>query len=295
VDLFNTLQSEYLNIRPSIEEFVNQVTGNGWSVMVSGLTTKGKLVVMLQYTKNSDRVKAVLSGLQANTRRDLIILRNERELLDLLESGLPQAKSQAFRLAKTYARQEKQLSRYSLEAMEAFANYLHGFHQREHLVILFISGGFNSDPGRHYHDALIRITGIEPDATTFPEAVRETDFDIVKEVQDSIGRLNRMDMTVYTINTRGMNVIGTTQFRDNEFAQDYQDSLAQIADETGGLFFQNSNNFKLGFDRVLNDLDHQYLLCYDPPKHMPSGKYHRIRVVVKKPGIQLRHRQGYVD
>jgi VWFA-related protein len=82
---------------------------------------------------------------------------------------------------------------------------------------------------------------------------------------------------------------------DLDFARDYQDSLSHIAQETGGLSFQNSQNFKVGFDSVLTDLNHQYLLCYRPPDHKKQGQYHSIKIVSKRPGVNIRHRLGYED
>jgi VWFA-related protein len=71
--------------------------------------------------------------------------------------------------------------------------------------------------------------------------------------------------------------------------------MIQIAKETGGLSFQNSRNFKLGFDNVLNDLNHYYVVCFNAPEHKKKGEYHKIKVDVKAPDVKVRYRQGYVD
>ena len=298
LDLLNTSQREYLSIIPKIDQFMEQVSKAGWDAMIAGLTAEGKLGVMLQFTNNPQRAHAVLEKLQANPSRDLRLLKNERDLRNILGVGGGKAGdtmiSQAFRQAKTYALQDKQMSKISLEAMESFASYLQNFNRNDHLVILYISGGINSDPARHYLKVMQQLTGMEGNATTFPEGVSETDFDIVKEVKQSIGRLNRSNITVYTINTRGMYVWDSDRVRDDEFTQDYQDSLVQIARETGGVAFLNSQNFGVGFDKILTDLNHQYLLCYNPPAHKKAQEYHKIRVEVKKPDVKVRHRQGYV-
>lgn len=81
----------------------------------------------------------------------------------------------------------------------------------------------------------------------------------------------------------------------SDVLHDYQESMWQIAKETGGTSFENTNNFKVGFDRVITDLDQQYVLCYAPPTHKVPGKYHQIKIVCKRPGVNLRHRQGYTD
>ena len=129
-------------------------------------------------------------------------------------------------------------------------------------------------------------------------------FELAKEVRNSIGKLNRLNVTLYTINTRGL-LLTDTDFsrkdrlpqgaKDWQTARDFQDSLVQIAEETGGVSFYNSQNFTHGFHQVLRDLDHQYLLCYRASEHKKKGEYHRIKVSCKKPGVHMRHRNGYVD
>ena len=113
--------------------------------------------------------------------------------------------------------------------------------------------------------------------------------------------MNRYNVTVYAINTRGMYSGETASqtpllnMNDPTLIADYQDTLSQISEETGGLSFENSRNFKLGFDQIITDLGQQYLICYSPPPHKKAGEYHKIKVVCKKKGIDLRYRTGYLD
>ena len=122
-------------------------------------------------------------------------------------------------------------------------------------------------------------------------------------MNESVGKLNRYNLTLYSINTRGLDSSGPDVTKadsnyaalDTNLIKDYQDSLSQMADETGGISFQNSQNFKNGFDSILNDISHQYLVCYRSPDHKGAEKYHAIKVVAKKPGLKMRYRQGYVN
>ena len=82
---------------------------------------------------------------------------------------------------------------------------------------------------------------------------------------------------------------------DTTILKDFQESLDQIADETGGISFRNSNNFAKGFTDILKDSEHQYILCYSAPQHKKQGDYHQIKVVSLKPEIKLRFRKGYVN
>ena len=301
LDLFNTSQPEYLNIQPKLVEFLDQVSSNGFELMISGVTAQGKLGVMQQFSRDTNHAKAVLEHLQANAGRDQRVVQNERDLMDVVDSG-PEGITTAFGLARTLSRREMELSRFSLNALKSFSDYIAQLKSQEHLIILVVSGGFDSDPGRRYYEILYRIAG-EPDPVRMPESIRNTDFSIPNEVKSTIGRLNRSNITAYAINTRGAYVGGADPSRndsrlftnDPTLLQDYQDSVAQIATETGGVFFQNSTNFQRGFDKILDDLKNQYLICYSAPSHKRPGEYHAIKVVVKREGVKSRHRQGYVD
>ena len=102
------------------------------------------------------------------------------------------------------------------------------------------------------------------------------------------------------MSTRGMSLLAdssTARSADSvgdnvQFEANLQDSLKQLADETGGLAFTNSQNFKAGFDNIARDLEHNYLLCYSPPGKKKE-KYHEIKVVCKRPWVKLRYRKGY--
>lgn len=221
------------------------------------------------------------------------------------------AVSNAYRQAQGFASQEKQASERSFGALESFGEYYGSrLNSKDHTVILFVSGGINIDPGRHYFDLINNFVSQQGEnlnivdfSALYTGSIRENNFDLEEEVQKGIGKLNRYNMTLYAINTRG--VIGsgpdvtkmesTNSQVDFNLARDYQDSLSHIAQETGGLSFQNSQNFKVGFDSVLTDLNHQYLLCYRPPDHKKQGQYHSIEIVSKRAGVNLRHRLGYED
>ncbi|MCI0612382.1 VWA domain-containing protein, partial [bacterium] len=221
------------------------------------------------------------------------------------------AMSSAYRQAAVFARQDKQAIEHAFAGLESFGEYYgKNLSNGEHTVVMFVSGGFNAEPGRRYFDLVnnyLNRSAAAIDPADFilksGSPVKENNFDLSRLVDDSIGKLNRYNLTLYSINTRGLDSSGPDVTKaegnyaaiDTQLIRDYQDSLSQMADETGGFSFQNSQNFKLGFDSILDDISHQYLVCYRSPDHKKADKYHSIKVVSKKPGLKLRYRQGYVD
>ena len=70
-----------------------------------------------------------------------------------------------------------------------------------------------------------------------------------------------------------------------------QDSLRTLAEETGGLAVVDTNAFAPAFDRIVQANSRYYMLGYRPPTHPRDGKFHKIEVRLKRPGI-ARHRRG---
>src|SRR5258706_98757 len=55
----------------------------------------------------------------------------------------------------------------------------------------------------------------------------------------------------------------------------------------------DSNNLARGFKRVVDDLSSYYLLGYYSNGKL-DGKFHSISVRVKRPGVRVRARRGYM-
>jgi len=70
-------------------------------------------------------------------------------------------------------------------------------------------------------------------------------------------------------------------------------SLRTLAENTDGLAILNSNNLAAGMKRIVDDLSSYYLLGYYSSGKL-DGKFHSITVRVKRPGVQVRARRGFL-
>ena len=68
--------------------------------------------------------------------------------------------------------------------------------------------------------------------------------------------------------------------------------LRSIAENTGGRQFQ-SNAPAASLRQIVKEASAFYLLGYAPPENPADGKFHRIKVRVKRPGVDVRARSGY--
>jgi VWFA-related protein len=299
VDQLNTSKAEFEFIRPKINEFLKQIDEKT-EIMLAAVPPFEPVV---DFTTDAVQIQGKLDGLTGNDQRDYTMMERRRQIELVLESQVPPPLDKAAILAQQFQYEETQEAQVFLNSFDGFAKYLQEHAKEEdHTVVLLISGGINSRPGQQYWDMIYSISGRQEE-NPLNEAGR-VGFDIRRAVQKSIGKLNRDNQTIYTISTRGqIQVVDDTFHSDRRYApkdekryrEDYQNTLAQIAHETGGIAFENSLNFKHGFDAVINDLTQQYLICYQAPEHDDDGEYHEIKVKSKVKGIKLRHREGYVD
>jgi hypothetical protein len=87
----------------------------------------------------------------------------------------------------------------------------------------------------------------------------------------------------------------TKALENNEavLRQDPHTGLGELAEGTGGVLFENTNNLRHGFDRIDDDLHNYYLLGYTPLNETYDGRFRRIDVKVKRPGLTVAARKGY--
>jgi VWFA-related protein len=72
------------------------------------------------------------------------------------------------------------------------------------------------------------------------------------------------------------------------------ETLETAASATDGLAMVRSNDLNAGLKRVTDDLSDYYLLGYYSTNPKPDGKYRKIAVRVKRPGVTVRARRGYL-
>jgi VWFA-related protein len=131
------------------------------------------------------------------------------------------------------------------------------------------------------------------------ERIYLSNIDDDQYFRDIIGDANRANATFYTIDPRGLPVFdtsieqGATVVADAGMLHRRLDTLHTLADATDGMAVQNSNDLDAGLKRIANDLSSYYLLGYLSSNSKLDGKYHNIKVRVKRPGVDVRARRGY--
>ncbi len=121
------------------------------------------------------------------------------------------------------------------------------------------------------------------------------------DVRDAVSAAARANTRIYTLDARGLGnklVSVASVAPTDPLAFMYEqmdlaaDSINSLAVDTGGFVVRNTNQFDRAVAQIADDAGNYYVLGYLPPSPA-DGKFHRIRVKVKRPGVNLRSRRGY--
>jgi VWFA-related protein len=72
-----------------------------------------------------------------------------------------------------------------------------------------------------------------------------------------------------------------------------QDTLADLAQSTGGFLISNSNDFREGLRKVSEDIESYYEVTYNPQIASYDGSYRKIEVRSPRAGLRIQSRAGY--
>jgi VWFA-related protein len=67
-----------------------------------------------------------------------------------------------------------------------------------------------------------------------------------------------------------------------------------MAEMTGGFALINSNSFEQTFERIVRENSTYYMLGFDSGYEKADGRYVRVQVKVKRPGLTVHAREGYI-
>lgn len=203
--------------------------------------------------------------------------------------------------------QERRLTaEQSFKAISIFTKSLGGLPGRK--AILHVSDGIERAPGQAILAEFFETQIGRPNRIP----ISRTEFlkdDLTQVVEAMTREANAQQVTIYTLDASGPTAnqslradsapvsAQTTRgqgFGDTIGKMSAQEVLVELAADTGGSAILNTFNFGGAFESMSKDISSSYSLGFRA-RHGGDGKFHRIRVEVKRPGLKARHRTGYAD
>jgi VWFA-related protein len=133
---------------------------------------------------------------------------------------------------------------------------------------------------------------------------------VMQEARDAISTAQRAGVSIYTVDSRGLSAGGDTlaseaaqadpsirEISPGAFGRELllsQESLIGMAEETGGFAAVRTNNIAGALARIARENSKYYLLGYNSDASRAPGRFRKIEVRVKRPGLRVRARRGYV-
>ena len=300
MDDLHTSVTRTQNVRTLAKQFIDEYLGT--NDLAAVVYTSGRQESGQELTNNRQLLKAAIDRFQgqklpsAGAERLALHLREEAGATDpntgdaatgRTSEGLQRANS----IKDPYDDMRAQNARRSFDTVENTSRWLADVQGRRKAMLLF-SEGFDYDI---YQPFFIN---------------RNSDL-IITEAREAVAAAQRANVNVYGIDPRGMNAFG--DMAEVSSRSDYpqleygnfrgnlrelllaQESLISLSEETGGIAIVNRNDLRGGLGRIVLDNSRYYLLgYYSDSSRWSRNKFMKIQVRVKRPGLTVRSRNGYL-
>jgi VWFA-related protein len=145
----------------------------------------------------------------------------------------------------------------------------------------------------------------------FSSGIDRTGIENQSELRAATNAAVRANIAFYTMDIRGLQALvaggeaqnaslrGTSPYSGqatlNALNSNFttQETLVTLAADTGGRAFLDSNDFSKVFKGVQEDTSTYYVLGYHSTNPARDGRYRRITVSLKRPGVKVDYRRGY--
>ena len=281
LDDLHTAPLRSTRVKVAAKQFIERYVGA--NDLVAIVNTGGRTDASQEFTSDKRRLLRAVDKFIGQKPRSATL-----EKLDVynMRRGSPAANDP---LRDPYEFERAAKARNMLDTLENAANYLANVHGRRKAIVM-IGEGIDYDINNPFENQ---------DATVIQDDLR-----------GAIAAATRANVTIYSVDPRGLTASGDEGIELTGVADDpslaldsrglqaelrlSQDSLRTLAGETGGFALLNTNDFRNGFDRIQRDNSTYYLIGYYSTNERRDGKFRKISVRLKRPGLQVRARRGYV-
>jgi VWFA-related protein len=171
--------------------------------------------------------------------------------------------------------------------------------------IIFVSEGFTAALPPQLQDPNAAFPGFGNPNRRNPQAQNDDRYnmqamqDMFTDMREVFDIANRQNTSIYAVDPRGL---GAFEYNINENVGIVQDgaglkssidTLHTLANNTDGRAIVNRNDLAAGMKQIMRDSSGYYLIGYTSQRAPTDGKFHEIKVTVKRRGTDVRARKGY--
>ncbi len=326
-DSINTIKRVLDQSKPKIIEKLISLVKLGGEIMVIELREKGDVQLLQSITSDEDLIAQAIDkasgSIWVEKSADTLSIPNIIRIEEIEAGGQPHPMRQSAR--EIYQLETRNRFEKSLSSLLSVINMIKNYPGRK--PVLLISGGFPSISFEQVYDGIgydgksseINIVQSEVAAAKIKDP-----FKVLQKkkrrhgseiFRDLVNYANSHNITFYTLDPDNYLRFVLHDMAYDNFPRQLlnpkdprivNDDIAEIkkielsnlnylSENTGGVSLQGAKKFD-NFQKYVNqDLTSYYELNYYPKRKKADGKYHKIKVKVKRPGVRIRFRKGYYD
>jgi VWFA-related protein len=314
LDSLNTPMKDQSYVRSQLADYIKHAPA-GTHIAIFGLNTR--LFLLQGFTSDPEILKSVINKKLLPRSSNVLDdssgsgITSESLSDSASDAGAPAQVVANFTQfeAQTAAFQTEFRIQYTLDAFNTLGHYLSAFPGRKNLI--WFSGSFpiNILPDPSTATPPPTAGTVQPVTDPFvTQTMNESQF------RETMILLTRAQVAVYPIDARGLmtqptfdasNSGGQYVRNPSRVGQDIakfslaqaqeHDTMQQLADNTGGHAFYNTNGITAAISKAIQAGSSYYTLTYTPPVRKYDGSYRKIHVALTDApsNLKLAYRRGY--
>jgi len=276
-DRLNTAWSDQGQAKQNIVKFLSQVAPTeriGFYVLDSSSVS-----IVHDFTSDTRSLLRALGRVQGQISRETMIA---EEKTPTIASGGGMSAAMDAQLDAALARMDEMIKAdavknradSTLSALEAVARHLAGIPGRKNLIWI---------------------------SSSFPLSFKDGfgTRSMYTEVNIATRAIADANVSVYPVDARGLMNSSAVVTRKPTYASlrnemPASDSMEMLAERTGGVAYTNRNDLGRAISRAVEDAKFTYTIGYYPENVTWDGHYRKISIKVRRSGVNVRHRSGYL-
>ncbi|MGH9364210.1 MAG: VWA domain-containing protein [Thermoanaerobaculia bacterium] len=274
-----------------LKQWVAQTIGRNAEAMI--VTWNRSLKVRRKFTSEAGDLVGLLEVIELETGGGSSVAGERRDSLHRIDES--QSAGEATAIARQYSQSYRNDLVFTTTALKDTINGLAGVSGRK--ILIYVSEGLPSIAGLELFDA------VQQKYRENASSLEQFEFQMDSKYAAIVQAANAQGVTIWPLDASGLQTnelisAENRQFetRPSDFVMrtNMQAPLQLMAEQTGGIAAINTNDWKSNLDELTKDFSNFYSIGYRTSRSA-GDRPHSIQVVVKRKGLEVRSRKGFVE